>query len=98
MKIPVLQIPVLGSCGLHVVHGAFGTGVEKTDWWMGKKLNAAWSIFKKSSARRSDCLSVNNIECRNYYNSVKGLFPLKHVGHRWVENGKVIDRFLVSWE
>ena len=85
----------IGSCGLHVVHGAFGTGVEKTDWRMGKKLNAAWSIFKKSSDRRSDCLSVNNIECRNDYNSVKGLFPLKHVGHRWVENGKVIDQFLV---
>ena len=83
------------SCGLHVVHGAFGTDVEKTDWKMGKKLNAAWSIFKKSSARRSDYLSVNNIACRNDYNSVKGIFPLKYVGHRWLENGKVIDRLLL---
>ena len=41
----------IGNCGLHDVHGAFGTGVGKTDWKMGKKLNAAWSIFKKSFAR-----------------------------------------------
>ena len=58
---------------------------------MGKKLNAPRSIFKKSSAQRSDCLSVNNIDCRNDYNSVKGLFPLKYVGHKWLENGQVID-------
>ena len=85
----------IGSCGLHIVHGAFGTVVGKTDWKMGKKLNAAWSIFKKSSARRSDYLSVNNIECRNDYSSVKGLFPLKYVGHRWLDNGRVIDRLLL---
>ena len=41
----------IGSCGLHDVHGAFGTGVWKTDWKMGKKLNAAWSILKKSSVQ-----------------------------------------------
>ena len=41
----------IGNCGLHDVHGAFGTGVGKTDWKRGKKLNAAWSILKKSSAR-----------------------------------------------
>ena len=67
----------------------------KTGWKIGKKLNAAWSIFKKFSIQRSDYLSVNNIERRNDYNSVKGLFPLKHVGHRWLENGKVIDQLLV---
>ena len=37
----------IGSCGLHVVHGSFGTGVKETDWAMGKKLKAAWTIFKK---------------------------------------------------
>ena len=67
----------------------------KTGWKIGKKLNGAWSIFKKFSIRRSDYLSVNNIERRNDYNSVKGLFPLKYVGHRWLENGKVIDQLLV---
>ena len=85
----------IGRCGLHVVHGAFGTAVGKTDWKMGKKLNATWSIFKKSSARRSDYLSVNNIECRNEYNSVKEVFPLKYVGRRWLKNGKVMDRLLL---
>ena len=85
----------IGSCGLLVVQGAFGTGVGKTAWKIGKKLNAAWSIFKKSSARRSDYLSVNNIECRNKYSGVKEIFLLKYVGHRWLENGKVMDRLLL---
>ena len=85
----------IGRCGLHVVHGAFGTAVGKTDWKMGQKLNATWSIFKKSSTRRSDYLSVNNIECRNEYNSVKEVFPLKYVGRRWLKNGKVMDRLLL---
>ena len=35
----------IGSCGLYVVHSTFGTSVGKTDWKMGKKCSAAWSIL-----------------------------------------------------
>ena len=38
---------------------------------------------------------MNNIECRNEYNSVKEVFPLKYVGRRWLKNGKVMDRLLL---
>ena len=35
----------LGSCGLHVVHGGFQTGVKATDWEIEKVLRAMWKIF-----------------------------------------------------
>ena len=41
----------LGSCGLHVIHEAYKTGQESTDWKFAKILSAFYSIFKKSPAR-----------------------------------------------
>ena len=49
------QIPQLldiGSCGLHVINGAFRTGVEATPWKIKKILKAMWQIFHDSPARR----------------------------------------------
>ena len=37
----------IGSCSLHVLHGAFKSGVEATDWF----LNKIWKIFDDSLAR-----------------------------------------------
>ena len=42
----------LGSCSLHIVHGAFQTGNKTTDWWIDKVLKAMWKIFNDSPARR----------------------------------------------
>jgi hypothetical protein len=42
----------LGCCSLHVVHGAFQTGVKKTDWELDKILRAMFKIFNDSPARR----------------------------------------------
>ena len=36
----------IGSCGLHVVHGAFATGQKATDWSLDKFLRSIFSIFK----------------------------------------------------
>ena len=30
----------IGSCGLHVVHGAFRTGFQSVDWYLQKILKA----------------------------------------------------------
>ena len=54
----------IGSCGLHVLHGAYNAGHKETDWEVEKNLKAAWGIFKTSPARRSDYLSDNGIEER----------------------------------
>lgn len=51
----VSEVPLLidiGSCGLHVIHGAFRTGVEATTWNIKKVLKAMWQIFADSPARR----------------------------------------------
>jgi len=59
----------IGSCGLHVIHGAFKTGVEATDWSLNKILKAMWKIFDDSPARRD--MYINICECCQ--------FPLPYV-------------------
>ena len=43
----------MGSCGLHVLHGAYKTAQSVTSWKLDKFLKNCFSIFKKSPARRS---------------------------------------------
>ena len=86
---------VIGSCGLHVIHGAFKTGLKQgIDWDLEKKLKAAYDILKNSPAKRKDFLNANGMEDRNDHNATKSYFPLKFCGHRWLENGKAISRYL----
>ena len=40
----------LGSCSLHIVHGAFQTRNKVTDWENDKVLEAMWNIFNKRPA------------------------------------------------
>ena len=84
----------IGSCGIHVLHGGYKTAHGVTDWEVQKTLKASHSIFKTSPARRSDFLSDNHIEYRHDDQTVKSNFPLKFCGHRWLENGKALTRFL----
>lgn len=42
----------IGSCGLHIVHGAFKTGMESSDWKIAKLLKSMWQLFHDSPARR----------------------------------------------
>ena len=78
----------IGSCGLHVLHGAYGKAQKATDWNLDKLLKAIYSIFKLSPAQREDHLKVNELlECCEL-KSVAYLFPQKFCGHRWLENGK----------
>ena len=48
----------IGSCCLHIVHGAFKTGAEKSEWGLKKFLKAAYTILHDSPARREDYESV----------------------------------------
>ena len=61
------ELPALiniGSCGLHVIHGAFKTGVEATNWNIKKFLRGAFYILHDSPARREDYESVTG--CSKY--------------------------------
>ena len=40
----------IGSCSLHIVHGAFRTGATKTGWELNKVLKAMYNIFNESPA------------------------------------------------
>ena len=44
------QLVIIGSCGLHVVNGAFRTGMMETDWDIHKVLHAVWKLFDESPA------------------------------------------------
>lgn len=48
----------IGSCNLHVVHGAFKTGAEFTDWNIKQILKGAFQVLKDTPARREDFISV----------------------------------------
>ena len=48
----------IGSCGLYVIHGAFKTGVEATDWALNKILTAMWKLFDDSPARRDTYIEI----------------------------------------
>ena len=52
---------IIGSCELHVVHGAYGAGQNASDWSLDKFLKAIYSIFKMALARREDYLIANDL-------------------------------------
>ena len=44
----------IGSCGLHVVRGSFGTASKKADWNLEASLNLFYKNFKDNPARGAD--------------------------------------------
>ena len=72
----------IGTCGLHVLHGAYKTGHNKVDWELDKIFKAAHGIFKHSPTRRADYLADNDIIDQLDDQTVKSLFPFKFFGHR----------------
>ena len=76
----------IGSCGLHVIHGAFKMSFEKNDWDVASYLQSLYYAFEKSPTQRS--LFVQ------YTGSSK--FPDHFCGTRWVENAKVAHNAIKS--
>ena len=58
----------IGSCRLHVVHGAFRTGVQKTEWEINSILLALYNLFPNSPAKRQDytTLRLQDLKCFHY--------------------------------
>ena len=46
------QLINIGSCGLHITHGSFKTGIEVTDWNIKATAKSAFQILQDSPARR----------------------------------------------
>lgn len=77
----------IGSCGLHVLHGAFQTGFRETGWNVDGLLSSMYYLFKDCPARREDYVNVTGSTD----------FPLKFCKHRWLENGPVSSRAAIIW-
>ena len=82
----------IGSYGLHVLHGVYKTGHSEIDWDVDKTVKAVLGIFKHLPTRRAGFLQYY----LDQYNDqvMKTLFSLKFCGHRLLENGKAIIRFM----
>ena len=72
-----------GSCGLHIVHGAFKHGVEALTWNIDEFLRSVHWLLKDTPARRED-----------YNKAVENdpIMPLRFCKTRWTENVPVVER------
>lgn len=79
------QILDIGSCGLHVINGAYKAGHTATRWDLVTFLRSCYNLFKSVPARRADYVLMTGSK----------QFPMKFCSVRWLENSKVISRALV---
>ena len=77
----------IGSCGLHIVHEAFCTGCQATEWKIEQVLRALWYLFHDSPARRDDFKEVTGTT----------VFTCKFCATRWIEDSRVAERALEIW-
>ena len=77
----------IGSCSLHIIHGAFQTGVTKTGRDLNKVLRALFKKLDESLARRDVYLKEGT----------SGKFALKFCETSWIEDDDVAERALEIW-
>ena len=84
----ILMLVNIGSCGLHVVHGAFKYGASKTEWKLDGILRAVYHCFNDTPARREDYVTANK---------GKADFALQFCSTRWLEDIPVAERAIKIW-
>ena len=52
----------IGSCSLHIFHGACKSGVEATDWFLNEIWKAIWKIFDDSPARQDTYIKICEVD------------------------------------
>ena len=77
----------ISCCSLHILHGAFQTGIMKPGLEIGKILKALYKLFNESPAHRDIYLHEGTSE----------VFPMKFCSTRWIEDQPVADRALEVW-
>ena len=77
----------IGSCGLHVIHGAFTYGVNKTGWKLDGLLQGLWYMFHDTPARREDYITTTGSK----------QLSAKFCATRWVEDKSVAERAIDVW-
>ena len=74
----------LGSCGLHVVNGAFQTGHQSSEWHINRLLRAMYRLLKDVPARMAQYTEATG----------KFVFPSKFCEIRWTQNASAGKRAL----
>ena len=77
----------IGVCGLHVVHGAFKTGVNSTSWKIDNLLRSLYYLFHDTYARRTEYREITGSQN----------FPLQFCATRWTEDSSVAERAIEIW-
>ena len=77
----------VGSCSLHVVHGAFGTGMKQIGWGIDLLLKSLYSHLHETPTRKENYTKMTGSE----------VFPLQFCGHRWLEDKRVAERAVEMW-
>jgi hypothetical protein len=72
----VIALLWIGTCGLHVLHGAVRTSLQKTKWHLNTFLKNLSSFFKNSPKRKRLLLEYSS----------KNVAPKKYCDTRWLEN------------
>ena len=75
------QLMDIGSCSLQIIHGAFKTGTENTNWELKKVLKGPFTLLHDPPARRDDCVSLTG----------SSTFPLFFCATRLIKN------LLIDW-
>jgi hypothetical protein len=76
------QLLGIGTCSLHVVHGAYKTAHNACGWKVHVFLQSVYYLFKDFPSRHSNYTAANK----------SSIFPLRFCSIRWVENVAVIER------
>ena len=81
------QLINIGSCGLHIIHGSFKTGIEVTHWNIKITAKGPFQILHDSTPTRADYIRVSR----------SNIFSLFFCATIWVEDKKVAERLLEIW-
>ena len=82
----------LGSCTIHIVHNAFGKGMQECGKEIEQLCMDLHSLFKYSAARREDFKELQcemDLDMHNFQ---------QHTEVRWLSIGPAIKRLLEQWE
>ena len=77
----------IGSCSLHIFHGAFQFGCTKTNWKIKELLKNLHSFFFNAPSRKSDYIAQTKTT----------KFPKQFWPHCWIESQEVADWAIYIW-
>ena len=77
----------LGSCSLHVIHGAFKTGAQATSWNIDSLFRALYNLFHDALAQSENFVSITS----------STQLSLHFCSTRWLKDIPVAARAIMTW-